>query len=210
MTDIEKDRQKHWLADRLGFDVAQNVGTSPRDRLQWLIGFATHANYKALDQAAVPEEIALEVAAFIVFQGGPGATNFTSLPPLPSGRLELLAKEVRDGLERFADGQVWEIGVGGRLVRHVERLVREFPPEKGKLEIRTGWRGRASDTRTFFLLFLLLAQELLATEGETLARCLLDDCQSLFIKIDPRQKFCCDLHANHDRVRRYRATKEKP
>jgi hypothetical protein len=209
--------QRHWLGDKFRFDVARKVGTTPRERLKWLARDFLQINYGKLDGVAVPEDVVLELAVFVLYEGGPGTVNLALLPPLSSKRLVKLSREVREGLERFVDGGMWELNLNQRLVRRVSRYVHEFPPDQGKVEIRSTWsrEWQISDAAAFNTVFLLTAQDLLVREGEWLARCQFEDCHTLFVKDDVRQKYCTGRHAAKDRVYRYRTgrsaiDKEKP
>jgi hypothetical protein len=189
----DPDAKVHWLGDKFSFAVASKVGTTPRERLRWL----------ACEFGE--ETTVLELAVFILFEAGPGAVNLGVSPPLSVKRLATLIKEVRKGLEHFVDGKTWELNVNQRLVCRLSRQVREFPPDKGKIEVRSTWSGRSSDAATFRTLFLLAVRDLLVREGERLGRCEFHECQQgLFVKEDGRQRYCSESHATRDRQYRYR------
>jgi hypothetical protein len=180
-------------------DAVRRVGKWPRDRLRWLVNdFAARPNYGKLPAASTPGKIVIEVVAFIMLQGGAGASamRLDRMPRMPPDKLQMLAKEVEDGLNRFLDGTGWEVLARAPVIR---RVARGWPA--GQWRLRWPLPASAASLRS---LFVLCAQELLMQEGNALARCALEDCEAMFVKDDPRQRFCIPAHTAVDRMRRYR------
>jgi hypothetical protein len=195
----EKPTQ-HWMGSKFNIAVAQKVGTTSKQRLRWLAcDFANYTGDKL-------EETLLEISVFVVFESGGGALNLNYMPEVPAKSLADIAKEVREGLERFVDGGTWLLKVDEAMERRVTRRRREFPPEQGKLEVFSIWMReyRLPNAAAFRSVFLLTIQDLLCREGAALARCAWHECRNLFVQEDPRQRYCTDSHAHRDRQYRYR------
>jgi hypothetical protein len=145
-----------------------------------------------------------EVVAFIQLQGGAGTLPTSlnrDLRPTPR-TLSPIVSEVWRGIVSFANGDGWNVKVQGAS----DRLVSGNPP-------RIQWRirrGAPVTQSTIRGLFLLLAQDLFIQESHRLAICALRDstgkadCSVMFVRDDPRERFCTRQHADLDRKRKSR------
>jgi hypothetical protein len=196
--------QAHWFAKDYT-NTARRVGFTQRKRLRWLVeDFASHLNYEALAPNLTPERLAHQVTVFIGLQCGAGFAYLGELPDLPARDLGPLAHTVREGIERFVDGEPWRIEVRNNL----DRVLRRRPGASTRADEphgRSTWSVRPAPRPIQIQVpFLLAVMDLLQSQGRGLARCLHSDCRQLFVREDVRQLYCSPLCSQVARVRRFR------
>jgi hypothetical protein len=197
--------QAHWFAKDYT-NTARRVGFTQRKRLRWLVeDFASRLNYEALAPNLTPERLVHEITVFIGLQCGAGFADLGELPDLPARELQPLAHMVREGIERFADGEPWRIEVRNNL----DRVLRRRPGASTRADEshgRSSWSVRwpARRSTQIQVPFLLAAMDLLQSQGRWLTRCLHVDCRQLFMRDDMRQQYCSPRCSQVARVRRFR------
>jgi hypothetical protein len=163
------------------------------------VKFAQRLKYRELLAASTSK--ITEIAVFILQQSGPGAIPMQlgdRRPDVSPNSIGRLTGEVRDGLNGLLDGNGWGVVARPPVIRRVVN---------GDHRPRAVWNlpwSTVISAAVLCNLFLLCAQDLLIEEGEALARCALTDCKCMFVKDDPRQRFCTPAHTAVDRMRRYR------
>jgi hypothetical protein len=183
----------------------------PKGRLRWLVeDFARRSDYrdvrdgKLLAAEQTPETTARELATFLVYGNGPGTLYLASLPKMPAKTLRELSHEIDAGVSRFLAGEKWPVAISEPMTRSISLSTVRLGPTKGRKTVERMWRGK-QPARSFGLSFLLAAQELIAAEHETLARCL--GCPAVFVRDDARQTYCRPECGSAHRQRRSRAKK---
>lgn len=197
--------QAHWFAKDYT-NTARRVGFTQRKRLHWLVeDFASRLNYEALAPNLTPEQLAHEVTVFVGLQCGAGFAYLGELPELPARELGPLARTVREGIERFVDGEPWRIEVRNNL----DRVLRHRPVASTRADEpygRSSWSIRRPARRSTQIQvpFLLAVMDLLQSQGRGLARCRHRECRQLFVRDDVRQQYCSPQCSQVVRVRRFR------
>jgi hypothetical protein len=199
---MKKTLQGHWLFEEANIEeIVRKVGLTPEARLRWLVqDFCAHLNYSALPPDTTPVSIAREASVFLLYQLAPGTFVMTHLPHLPPAIFEDLAKEISAGLDRFIAGERWT----KRILLPVERTV--YREHDGKS--RNLYRALAPIKRGFPAMFTLAAMDLLNQEGWRPARC--PECNTRFVRDDPRQSYCSERCSQTTRTRRLRKKRVKP
>jgi hypothetical protein len=197
----ERSEGDRWRSHGLGQTI-QRVGLTPFLRMRWLVeDFAERRNYSELPKDVTPDDVAREIATFVLFHSDPYAFQLEGLPPiLPPATLTALAGAMDDCLDTLCRGEPWTLNLRVPVTYSIRR-------EKDGHVLRT-WNPQVAPKHGLPAAFMLCVMDLLITDGWRVARCARsEDCNRRFVRTDPRQNYCSARCSQTTRARRLRQPK---